>query len=697
MKGFTKMGRVERKITGFKLNKQKSFSSFQTIGNISKYVNFPVTVQLQSRGSKFYEVEGFKGMFTLQYKEQLTRLKCIASDGREVYITANSPEPVLFLSVDNTNIFNSVEELRANKKENNIIWFVSTKDFSVNHTLFYRGQIFTFAASTILNRSFRRERQRGIYVEQYPSMKRCFLPMTATGGFKKCDPPSVCQEFSINEIAKSDNLPYFIIQDTKKSFMHDSAELCNERLFVVEKETTEFIFASKKEDGCLKMYVFSSSLPLEGKVVHDSKPVDTLDHTELKTITKSFNFPSDKDTHKHYFQVYTYKELGISRLLEEIFIELNQKLKSINTHAPSLISPVDSQNKSESHSCMSSDFTYETIPQTVQHLPNHIGKHKTKLPQTETSSSYLSSIDNLSKDADNVLVSQNTRHVYINECSLSDMMPSKNDTERKLVVQFDDGGYVVIPFTGDSPRITLDRKNVTYKSTDNTCYGYNYVKPNPISSEDPVYSYISMEALDFELKRLDCKQHLMKPKEEVRYSFSYDYPHIGHFRIPRDLSKLHVGNLSVEEVSDILKLNLMKTHVDLFQKNVIDGEKLSKLTEPELTKMGLTKFESRKLRCFIDGWRPLKDGSHDDLWLGKMPCDWSVFDLSRYLLHINMRSLQRFTTRNDVDGFLLKKILKDDVLESLKDEHGVAFRDKELDRLRKYVDEDDKPKFKYVR
>ena len=63
-----------------------------------------------------------------------------------------------------------------------------------------------------------------------------------------------------------------------------------------------------------------------------------------------------------------------------------------------------------------------------------------------------------------------------------------------------------------------------------------------------------------------------------------------------------------------------------------------------------------------------------------------------------MRSFRRFATCQNVDGYLLQYLVKDDkMFPSLKLEHGVNYGDKDIQRLKSDVYDDDKPKFRFCK
>ena len=181
-------------------------------------------------------------------------------------------------------------------------------------------------------------------------------------------------------------------------------------------------------------------------------------------------------------------------------------------------------------------------------------------------------------------------------------------------------------------------------------------------------------------------------------SVFYGYPHVIQFRLPADLSKQYIKQLNTAEVTELLEKNQFKHHAMKFKEKSIDGNKLAEIDRNLLKELDFTHFECEKLICFINGWRPLKTVTSEEAWLANFVSEWSVYDVEKYLLHINMRSFRRFATCQNVDGYLLQYLVKDDkMFPSLKLEHGVNYGDKDIQRLKSDVYDDDKPKFRFCK
>ncbi|XP_057313938.1 uncharacterized protein LOC130655222 [Hydractinia symbiolongicarpus] len=65
-----------------------------------------------------------------------------------------------------------------------------------------------------------------------------------------------------------------------------------------------------------------------------------------------------------------------------------------------------------------------------------------------------------------------------------------------------------------------------------------------------------------------------------------------------------VEDMSVEELCNVLEYLKLESHVDSFRSNLIDGCLLCNLTTEEVTDVGLSRFEAKKLFQFVNGWRP---------------------------------------------------------------------------------------------
>ena len=458
-------------------------------------------------------------------------------------------------------------------------------------------------------------------------------------------------------------------------------QYAGKQIFVKEKHDCNIVFVSRKIRGSLQIHSFPVQDDLYAKC--SAGNVDHLDENEIKIVQTSFEKDLEAGKGETY-RVKTYNELGIIRLLEEIFLELNSPTRKNNEDNEEIYSKLIG---------IESDKLEDRVIKTF--LKNNNGYKKSE-------GRYLKSIDGDVIDYN--YVTQHGCSVYVSNSNSSEDSDDEYQT-RELVVEFDDGGYVIIPFSGKSPKISVEKESVSYKKQDNIAYNYTHTSDLDDSSPDDqhIYTYISTDELNE--KKTNVKENvvLRRPHRKPctsdsvfdRYSSVYDYPHMGHFSLTPALSKQYIRDLSLEEVSDLLKVNLMKHHVRTFLECSIDGVKLSTLNENDLINLDFTKFEARKLRCFVEGWRPKNGSNNGGTWLSKLAKDWNVDDVLNYLLHINMVSLHRFASRHMIDGYLLKEMLRDDLIESLVQQHSLVLRIADINRLRNYVLEDDKPKFKF--
>ena len=143
----------------------------------------PLTVTLKRFNKESMNREN--GLCTIQTSRKLTKLKCITTNGETVIIPSDIKTKVKFLSIDNTTVYTTIGQLRSKRREHNIEWFTTTTQFTVNNNTYKTGQIFSFAASTILA-SFKRDRNvRGVTICQYPGRKKIYVPLDTEGYFKK--------------------------------------------------------------------------------------------------------------------------------------------------------------------------------------------------------------------------------------------------------------------------------------------------------------------------------------------------------------------------------------------------------------------------------------------------------------------------------------------------------------------------------
>ena len=91
----------------------------------------------------------------------------------------------------------------------------------------------------------------------------------------------------------------------------------------------------------------------------------------------------------------------------------------------------------------------------------------------------------------------------------------------------------------------------------------------------------------------------VSPPTPSREAAGRDFPQ----SLPDDL-----GNLSVSEVSECLRLLNMGEHVETFESEQIDGELFMTLNKDTLPYLGVSnKFQQQKLLKFIQGWRPARN------------------------------------------------------------------------------------------
>ena len=72
--------------------------------------------------------------------------------------------------------------------------------------------------------------------------------------------------------------------------------------------------------------------------------------------------------------------------------------------------------------------------------------------------------------------------------------------------------------------------------------------------------------------------------------------------MPNNLSQ--ISELTVSEVSDLLRHFHFDAFVDVFAENLVDGGLFVSLDEEDLRALGMNSFECKKVKKIIGGWRP---------------------------------------------------------------------------------------------
>lgn len=642
---------------------------YKTLQDVIETNKLPVNVQIDRLDRSKHDLGN--GIFTIHYKDESTILKCVAENNEDIYLDSNDCKSFSVVNIENEKCYETVESLRNEKREDDINWFVSTKTFDLEDVKINTGQIFCFASRSLRSLSFKRERGRKISVQLYPSMKKVFLPFDVNGNFRKCENPNESETDKLLENSISANrVPFIIISGNKKEL---------ETYFVKDKKVCPIVYASKKVKGTLEIHVFSVSPYAEVKVLNEVQKVDTLEEKEIE-IVKDFAKTSDREKFNEFHKHITYSEIGITRLLAEIFSELNGKLSAVNTSKTSH----GSQLK-EINIVNCSSYTQKQVQAGNRHYMQSKALDKLSLSRAKRFQKLKAS-----KQQESSL-----SPIYVNDSPLSDQT---NPQQRELIVEFDDGGYVIIPFSGKAPKVKLDVDTVSNVSTENVAYNYQRISRISNLSEH-IYTYINYDEMSSVLENAKDKEAIIRmSRVNFGNSVFYGYPHVTQFRLPADLSKQYIRQLNTTEVTELLEKNQFKHHAMKFQEKNIDGDKLTDIDRNLLKELNFTHFECEKLICFINGWRPLKTVTSEEAWLTNFVSEWSVYDVEKYLLHINMRSFRRFATCQNIDGYLLQYLVKDNkMFPSLKLEHGVNYGDKDIQRLKSDVYDDDKPKFRFCK
>ena len=650
--------------------------------------NLPITMQISGLQ--------MNGIFTIHSFQIVPMFKCLTNSSDVVYLSEDDGISVVVIALSsNGPCYKTMEELRKRKKEEDIEYFVCTKNIKVDEkTFFEEGQVFMFAPHTLML-SFKRERKRGINLLVYPEMNKVFFPTDTQGDFRKCSKPynSTMKPLSLS------SFPFYITLSNSKT------------LRVTEKSSYCCYFASTRISGKLSIHAFTVNQFTHAKILDNSRAIDNLDENELKVVSNSIIIPRDERI-ENFHCIRTYQELGIVRLLEEIYTELNNTLCTSHTSTPACV---------RREKIFEND--YESLGNIIKNIPlNELFNFRRELYPLRNSNNNL-----VKNPSGSIRRNRESCNIYVNDSPHADEI--KSHKKKELIVEFDTGGYVIIPFTKKASSISFKGGNLYYKSCENQAYvsstAENLKKISEFKNDDHEYSYISLDDKSTEKKVFTQKcsdkndslpvssyvkdMALKKHDLATNYDFfktdnlTYDYPYSDYLSLKYNMAsqngnKNKLENLSVTEVSSLLRLLSLKHLIDRFQEKSVNGKKLVLLKEKDFISMSFTRFEARKLNCYIKGWRSCKEESVLGTWLTKSPKRWSVSDLSQYLLHVNMRSLLRFITRHQVDGFLFNEILKDDVIESLGPEHGVLFKEQDIEKLKKFfLDDRDSPRFELIR
>ena len=151
--------------------------------------------------------------------------------------------------------------------------------------------------------------------------------------------------------------------------------------------------------------------------------------------------------------------------------------------------------------------------------------------------------------------------------------------------------------------------------------------------------------------------------------------------LTQQISLSKIESLTNNEVLNLLKKMSLNHHIEYFHSKKINGELLANFSESNLTALNLTDFEARKLYKYINGWRPIRNSN------GKKQTpiyfsDMSIEDLSEFLNSLKMNSLARFTVEQEIDGELMQDLLNDDILLTIKCDHGIMIENEQLFQLK---------------
>ena len=227
----------------------------------------------------------------------------------------------------------------------------------------------------------------------------------------------------------------------------------------------------------------------------------------------------------------------------------------------------------------------------------------------------------------------------------------------------------------------------------------------------PDKSTLSVYLADYAtITRKDCRTKALHPASLGRIpttTFSegrclFDSSTISHIQSPVcETTNVDpaIRNSSIEDISRILNRLHLEKFADAFRNEQINGQLLIHLSEADMVKdLNLTRFQARKLRQYLIGWKPDAEVSTQKAptdvnanQIGDFPSKWTEEEVTERLQAIKLYPLGEFCRKNQVNGALLVKMIDSEILDSLRSDHGVTLNGFQEKKLYAYVKEDWRP------
>ena len=137
---------------------------------------------------------------------------------------------------------------------------------------------------------------------------------------------------------------------------------------------------------------------------------------------------------------------------------------------------------------------------------------------------------------------------------------------------------------------------------------------------------------------------------------------------------------SIEEIIKLLHNLKLEKYEDAIKAKLNSDNPLTNFSEETFRKMNFTSFEARKLYKYIHGWRVNKTNCTGDL-KDNLVINWSVDDTINAMNASRLLGLAKFAAENQVDGAMLEDIMKNNIIQTLEEDHGVHLGSLELEKL----------------
>ena len=157
-----------------------------------------------------------------------------------------------------------------------------------------------------------------------------------------------------------------------------------------------------------------------------------------------------------------------------------------------------------------------------------------------------------------------------------------------------------------------------------------------------------------------------------------------------DVISSEVLETSVIGICEILEKLQLAEFKELFIDTQIDGELLGDINEADLVSdVEMSLFQARKLYLYIRGWQldeevmsfNADESQSDGGMAQENPEKWTVKDVFERMKSLKLNSFAEFCSEQQVNGTLLTKILDEELLESVRKDHGVSLKRIEEKRL----------------